>query len=87
VFGAGVDHRPIPVGGFHVGRFDGGDSHTDRGWLAHDSGELDRSVSLAPRTRRALAGTGIGVPPFESYVDQLVAFAREHPEVGDGAMT
>ncbi len=39
-----------------VGRLDGGDSHTDRGWLAHDSGDLDDSVSLALRTRRALDG-------------------------------
>ena len=40
-----------------------------------------------PNTRDALAGTGIDVPPFESYVDRLVAFARENPSVGDDPMT
>ena len=40
-----------------------------------------------PNTQRALAGTGIDCPPFESYVDRLVAFVREHPEIRDDAMT
>jgi len=40
----------------------------------------------APNTRRALAGTDIAVPAFESYVDTLVAFVREHPAVGSEAM-
>ncbi|MFC7045752.1 SDR family oxidoreductase [Halobacteriaceae archaeon GCM10025711] len=34
-----------------------------------------------------LAGTGIEPPPFESYVDTLVAFMREHPEISPDAMT
>jgi thioester reductase-like protein len=40
-----------------------------------------------PNAREALAGTGVSVPPFESYVDRLVAFAREHPDLGDEPMT
>ncbi|WP_254766355.1 SDR family oxidoreductase [Salinilacihabitans rarus] len=48
---------------------------------------LDHPTRYAcPNTRRALAGTGIECPPFESYVDDLVAFVREHPDVGDEAM-
>ncbi|MFP8889982.1 SDR family oxidoreductase [Natrialbaceae archaeon A-CW2] len=39
-----------------------------------------------PNTRRALAGTGIECPPFESYVDELVAFVRENPVIGSDAM-
>ena len=35
----------------------------------------------------ALAGTGVAVPAFESYVDRLVAFARENPDLGDEPMT
>lgn len=37
-------------------------------------------------TRRDLAGTGIECPPLDSYLDRLVAFAREHPEIGAEAM-
>ena len=33
------------------------------------------------RAREALRGSGIRVPPFPSYVDRLVSFVREHPEV------
>ncbi|OYR55968.1 Male sterility domain-containing protein [Halorubrum sp. Ea1] len=40
-----------------------------------------------PNAEEALAGTGVSVPPFESYVDRLVAFARENPSVGDDPMT
>lgn len=40
-----------------------------------------------PNAREALAGTGVSVPPFESYVDRLVVFARENPAVGDSPMT
>lgn len=36
----------------------------------------------APNTRRALAGTGIEPPAFESYVDTLVEFVAAHPEIG-----
>ncbi|MXV62916.1 NAD-dependent epimerase/dehydratase family protein [Natronorubrum sp. JWXQ-INN-674] len=49
---------------------------------------LDHPTRYAcPNARRALAGTGIECPPFESYVDELVAFVREHPDIGDEAMT
>jgi len=40
-----------------------------------------------PDADEALAGTGVSVPPFESYVDRLVAFARENPSIGDDLMT
>jgi len=40
-----------------------------------------------PNATEALAGTDVSVPPFESYVDRLVAFAREHPDVGADPMT
>ncbi|SEW20276.1 SDR family oxidoreductase [Halobacterium jilantaiense] len=42
---------------------------------------------VAPNTRRDLAGSGVSCPAFESYVDVLAAYAREHPEVGSAAMT
>lgn len=35
---------------------------------------------------RALAGTGIRCPLFEGYVDRLVAYVRQHPEIDDTAM-
>ncbi len=34
-----------------------------------------------------LAGSGITVPPFASYVDRLVAFVRANPEISSAAMT
>ena len=37
-------------------------------------------------TLRDLAGSGIAVPPLASYLDRLVAFVREHPEIGSAAM-
>jgi len=37
-------------------------------------------------TRRALAGTDVQCPLFESYADRLVAYAHEHPDLGDDAM-
>lgn len=40
-----------------------------------------------PNATEALAGTGVSVPSFESYVDRLVAFARKHPSLGDDPMT
>jgi len=50
----------------------------------HTLDYLDHPTRYAcPKTRQALAGSGIAVPPFESYVDRLVAFAREHPDIGD----
>jgi thioester reductase-like protein len=50
----------------------------------HTLDYLDHPTRYAcPNTQQALAGSGIEVPPFESYVDQLVAFAREHPEIDD----
>jgi thioester reductase-like protein len=36
--------------------------------------------------RADLAGSGIAVPRFASYVDTLVAFMRAHPEIGSAAM-
>ncbi|MGM0684563.1 MAG: SDR family oxidoreductase [Halobacteriota archaeon] len=39
-----------------------------------------------PKTRDALAGTDVSVPPFESYVGRLAAFARENPSVGADPM-
>ncbi|NLV09653.1 NAD-dependent epimerase/dehydratase family protein [Halomicrobium mukohataei] len=36
--------------------------------------------------RRALSGTGVACPLFESYADRLVAYAREHPGIDDSAM-
>jgi len=48
---------------------------------------LDHPTRYAcPDTRHALAGTDIAVPAFESYVDALVEYVREHPEVGSDAM-
>ena len=39
------------------------------------------------RTQDALADEGIACPPFVSYVDEMVSFVREHPEVTPDAMT
>lgn len=39
-----------------------------------------------PKTRAALAESDVEVPRFASYADRLVAFAREHPEIGDEPM-
>lgn len=36
---------------------------------------------------RDLRGSGVFCPAFESYVDSLVAFVREHPEISSDAMT
>ncbi|AFZ71692.1 SDR family oxidoreductase [Natronobacterium gregoryi] len=48
---------------------------------------LDHPTRYAcPKTLQALEGTGLEVPPFESYVDRLVAYALENPDVGDEAM-
>ena len=48
---------------------------------------LDHPTRYAcPETTRALAGSGIEVPAFESYVDRLVEFVRENPDVGDEPM-
>jgi thioester reductase-like protein len=33
-----------------------------------------------------LAGSGIAVPPFRSYVDRMVGFMKAHPEIGSAAM-
>jgi len=33
-----------------------------------------------------LRGSGIACPPFESYVERLVRFYREHPEISSDAM-
>jgi len=37
--------------------------------------------------RRALKGTGVQCPLFESYVDRLVDYVRAHPDVDETAMT
>jgi thioester reductase-like protein len=34
-----------------------------------------------------LAGTGIAAPPFPSYVDRLVGFVRQHPEISAAGMS
>ncbi len=38
-------------------------------------------------TRADLAGTGIAVPPLPSYLQRLVDFVKEHPEVGASGMS
>jgi thioester reductase-like protein len=61
-----------------------------RGWPAEPAtlDYLDHPTRYAcPNTRRALAGTGIECPPFDSYVDELVAFVRENPDIRDEAMS
>ena len=40
----------------------------------------------APATRRALSTSEVGVPPVESYLDRLVAYAEANPTVGDEPM-
>ncbi|RQG98057.1 SDR family oxidoreductase [Natrarchaeobius chitinivorans] len=48
---------------------------------------LDHPTRYAcPATRQALSGSGLEVPPFESYVDRLVGYARENPDVGGEPM-
>ncbi|AXR77405.1 SDR family oxidoreductase [Natrarchaeobaculum sulfurireducens] len=48
---------------------------------------LDHPTRYAcPATNRALAGSGLEVPPFESYADRLVDFVRQNPDVGDEPM-
>ncbi len=37
--------------------------------------------------RQDLAGSGITCPSFRSYADRLIAFVRQHPDVGAAAMT
>jgi hypothetical protein len=41
---------------------------------------------LSDHTQADLAGSGIAVPPFRSYVGQLVRFMRQHPEITSAAM-
>lgn len=41
---------------------------------------------LTDHTQADLAGSGIQPPPFPSYVDRLVDFVRQHPEIGSAAM-
>ncbi|SDK05882.1 Thioester reductase domain-containing protein [Halovenus aranensis] len=62
----------------------------DRGWPAEPAtvDYLDHPTRYAcPNTRRALADTGIECPPAASYVDALVDFLREHPDVRSEAMS
>jgi thioester reductase-like protein len=49
-------------------------------YLTHPTEYTDENA------RRALAGTGVRCPLFESYVDRLVDYARTHPDVDDAAM-
>ena len=42
---------------------------------------------LTDHLREDLAGSDIEPPAFPTYVDQLVAFMRDHPEIGSAAMT
>ncbi|SIR91182.1 SDR family oxidoreductase [Natronorubrum thiooxidans] len=60
-----------------------------RGWPAEPAtlDYLDHPTRYAcPNTQRALAGTELECPPFESYVDALVAFVRDNPDRSDEAM-
>ncbi len=41
---------------------------------------------LTDHTREDLNDSGIAVPPFRSYVDRLVSFMVEHPDIGSAAM-
>jgi uncharacterized protein YbjT (DUF2867 family) len=41
---------------------------------------------LTDHTQADLAGSGIHLPPFASYVDRLVEFMQQHPEIGSAAM-
>ena len=41
---------------------------------------------LTDHTQADLAGSGIHLPAFPSYVDRLVEFMRNHPEIGSAAM-
>ncbi|MBV9196063.1 MAG: SDR family oxidoreductase [Solirubrobacterales bacterium] len=42
---------------------------------------------LTDYLREDLAGSGIQPPAFSTYVEQLVAFMRSHPDIGSSAMT
>jgi thioester reductase-like protein len=42
---------------------------------------------LTDHLREDLAGSGIEPPAFPTYAEQLVAFMKEHPEIGSAAMT
>jgi nucleoside-diphosphate-sugar epimerase len=44
------------------------------------------TIYLTEHCRADLAGSGIEVPAFRSYVDRLVEYMRSHPEVGSAAM-
>jgi hypothetical protein len=41
---------------------------------------------LSDHTQADLAGSGIHLPPFASYVERLVEFMQHHPEIGSAAM-
>jgi thioester reductase-like protein len=44
------------------------------------------TIYTALNTQRDLDGSGITFPPLESYLDALVAFVRDHPEIDASAM-
>ena len=47
---------------------------------------LEQRGTYPVRTVVTEPGSGIEVPPLEKYVDQLVAFMQEHPEITAEAM-
>jgi len=44
------------------------------------------TLYTSDNTQRDLEATGISCPPFPSYVEAMVRFVREHPEIGSEAM-
>lgn len=44
------------------------------------------TLYTSDHTRRDLAGSGIECPPFTSYVEAMVRFVEEHPEIGSEGM-
>ena len=44
------------------------------------------TIYLTDHCRADLAGSGIEVPSFRSYVDRLVEYMRDHQEIGSAAM-
>ena len=89
IVGAAVGHRTVtiptakPLATATVRAF-------DHEWLDIDADTLDYldhpTRYACPNTQRGLAGSGIAVPPFESYVETLVEFVRENPEISGEPM-
>ena len=59
-------------------------------WLGVEPAAIDylgdSTEYVRPNTAAALAGTDVACPPFASYVDSLVAYVADHPNLTDGAM-